>query len=222
MLETGDTRRAPRSSSIKAQLGTPEEPAPAEAAEGAGQQAARAEDGARPHRRPQAAAGEAGSSATSRRTCSSCSTRRGTRCTSPTGASTSCRRTITTRSCCRLSQEVHRIDHDATLDAARRSSTRAPQVEMRVRGEERAAEHRAPAAARARAVREGRELRRAGRRGADRRRVHRPHDAGPPLVRRAAPGGRGQGRRPASRARRRRWPRSRFRTTSACTRSSPA
>ena len=43
-------------------------------------------------------------------------------------------------------------------------------------------QHRASAAARARAVREGRELRRAGRRGADRRRVHRPHDAGPPLV----------------------------------------
>ena len=58
-------------------------------------------------------------------------------------------------------------------------------------------QHRAPAAARARAVREGRQLRRAGRRGADRRRVHRPHDAGPPLVGGTAPGGRGEGRRPA-------------------------
>ena len=42
-----------------------------------------------------------------------------------------------------------------------------------------------------------RELRRAGRRGADRRRVHRPHDAGPSLVGGSAPGGRSQGRRPA-------------------------
>ena len=34
-----------------------------------------------------------------------------------------------------------------------------------------------------------------GRRGGHRRRVHRPHDAGPALVGRPAPGGRGQGRR---------------------------
>ena len=38
-------------------------------------------------------------------------------------------------------------------------------------------------------------LRRAERRGDHRRRVHRPPDVGPPLVRRPAPGGRGEGRR---------------------------
>jgi preprotein translocase subunit SecA len=38
-------------------------------------------------------------------------------------------------------------------------------------------------------------LRRAERRGHHRRRVHRPPDARPALVRRPAPGGRGQGRR---------------------------
>ena len=45
------------------------------------------------------------------------------------------------------------------------------------------------------AVREGRRVRRAGRQGPDRRRVHRPPDAGPPLLRRPAPGDRGQGGR---------------------------
>ena len=94
-----------------------------------------------------------------------------------------------------LSEAVHRIDHDHEL-SRRGEDRRAARAGDRVRGEERAAEHRAPAAARARAVREGRELRRAGRRGADRRRVHRPHDAGPSLVGGTAPGGRGQGRRP--------------------------
>ncbi len=38
-------------------------------------------------------------------------------------------------------------------------------------------------------------LRRRGRRGEDRRRVHRPHHGGPPLVGGAAPGGRGEGGR---------------------------
>ena len=61
-----------------------------------------------------------------------------------------------------------------------------------------------------------------GRRGHHRRRVHRPPDAGPALVGRPAPGGRGQGRRARSSARTRRSRRSRSRTTSACTRSSPA
>ena len=40
-----------------------------------------------------------------------------------------------------------------------------------------------------------RRLRRQGRRGRDRRRLHRPPDVRPPLVRRPAPGGRGEGRR---------------------------
>ena len=94
-----------------------------------------------------------------------------------------------------LAGQSHRIDHDHEL--TRRAEDRgAAAGRDRVRVEGRAAEHRPPAAARARAVRARRELRRAGRRGADRRRVHRPHDAGTPLVGRAAPGGRGQGRRP--------------------------
>ena len=50
-------------------------------------------------------------------------------------------------------------------------------------------------AARAHPLPEGRRVHRAQRRSHHRRRVHRPHDAGPPLVRRPAPGGRGQGRR---------------------------
>ena len=59
-----------------------------------------------------------------------------------------------------------------------------------------------------------------GRRGDHRRRVHRPPDARAALVRRPAPGDRGQGRASKSSARTRRWPRSPSRTTSACTRSS--
>ena len=57
-------------------------------------------------------------------------------------------------------------------------------------------ELRAPApgrAARQGAVQAGRRLRRAGRRGEDRRRVHRPHPRGPALERGSAPGGRGEG-----------------------------
>ncbi len=89
---------------------------------------------------------------------------------------------------------MHRIDHDD--DAVGAGEDRgAPRARRRVRDQEREAPHRAPAAARARAVREGRQLRRAGRPGPDRRRVHRPHDAGPALVGRPAPGGRGEGRR---------------------------
>ncbi len=59
------------------------------------------------------------------------------------------------------------------------------------------------------------------RRGEDRRRVHRPHPRGAPLVRGPPPGGRGQGRREDQGGEpdpRRRSP---SRTTSACTTSSP-
>ena len=65
-------------------------------------------------------------------------------------------------------------------------------------------------------------LHRPRRRGHHRRRVHRPHPRRPPLQRGHAPGhrgqgeGRDQGREPDA------WPRSRCRTTSASTRSSPA
>ena len=59
-----------------------------------------------------------------------------------------------------------------------------------------------------------------GRQGHHRRRVHRPPDAGPPLVRRPAPGDRGQGGRRRSRRRTRRSRPSPSRTTSASTRSS--
>ena len=72
------------------------------------------------------------------------------------------------------------------------------------------------------AVQAGRRLRRAGRRGEDRRRVHRPHHGGPPLERGPAPGDRGEGGRARSARRTSRSRRSRCRTTSASTRSSPA
>ena len=67
-----------------------------------------------------------------------------------------------------------------------------------------------------------RRLRRPGRRGEDRRRVHRPDHGRPPLVRGPPPGGRGEGR--PARSRRSTSPsrRSRSRTTSASTRSSAA
>ena len=54
-------------------------------------------------------------------------------------------------------------------------------------------------AARARALPPRRRVHRARRRGDHRRRVHRPHDARPALVRRPAPGGRGQGGRARAR-----------------------
>ena len=67
-----------------------------------------------------------------------------------------------------------------------------------------------------------RRLHRARRRSHHRRRVHRPHAAGPALVRRPAPGGRGEGRRAGAA----REPDARVaspsRTCSACTRSCPA
>ena len=67
-----------------------------------------------------------------------------------------------------------------------------------------------------------RRLRRPGRRGQDRRRVHRPDHGRPPLVGGPPPGGRGQGGRGRSRRSTSPSRRSRSRTTSASTRSSPA
>ena len=94
--------------------------------------------------------------ATSRRSCSSCSTRRGTRCTSPTRASSSCRPTIPRLFVLPdISQEMHRIEHDPEL-TPRGEDRSAPAARGRVRVEERAAAHRPPAAAGARAVRAGR------------------------------------------------------------------
>ncbi len=58
--------------------------------------------------------------------------------------------------------------------------------------------------------------------GRDHRRVHRPHDGGPPLRRRAAPGAGGQGARRRSSRKTRRWRPSPSRTTSGCTPSCPA
>ena len=66
---------------LQGAAGRAEEQAPAEGAAGVGRQAARAEDGARAHRRPQAAGERSSSTATSRRTCCTCSTRRATRST---------------------------------------------------------------------------------------------------------------------------------------------
>jgi hypothetical protein len=60
-------------------------------------------------------------------------------------------------------------------------------------GEQRAAAPREPGPAGARAVQEGRQLHRRERRDRHHRRVSRPQDGGPALVRRAAPGDRGQG-----------------------------
>ena len=79
-----------------------------------------------------------------------------------------------------------------------------------------------PGAEGAGALQARRRLRGPGRRGEDRRRVHRPDHGRPPLVARAST--RRSRRRRASRSRRstRRSPRSRSRTTSASTRSSPA
>ena len=67
-----------------------------------------------------------------------------------------------------------------------------------------------------------RRLRDRGRRGEDRRRVHRPDHGGAPLERGPAPGDRGQGGRRRSARRTSRSRRSRSRTTSASTRSSAA
>ena len=63
---------------------------------------------------------------------------------------------------------------------------------------------------------------RQGRRGGHRRRLHRPADVRPALVGRSAPGGRGQRAREDPERIDHATPRSRCRTTSASTRSSPA
>ena len=69
-------------------------------------------------------------------------------------------------------------------------------------------------AARAHAVPPRRRLHRARRQGRHHRRVHRPHDGGPALLGRAAPGAGGQGGRHRPGRRTRRSPRSPSRTTS--------
>ena len=93
-----------------------------------------------------------------------------------------------------ISEATHRVDHDTSLTPEEQLELAAPD-RGRLRGEEREAEHHPPAAARPFAVRARRELRGAGRRGADRRRIHRPHDAGAAVVGRPASGGGGQGGR---------------------------
>ena len=99
---------------------------------------------------------------------------------------------------------------------------RAPQVRLALRRRQRlGGAPRQPGAARQQAVPARQGLHRAQRRGGAHRRVHRPHDAGPPLFGRPAPGDRGQGASRSSR-RTRPSPRSPSRTTSASTRSSPA
>ena len=78
-----------------------------------------------------------------------------------------------------------------------RAAARAPagaRLERPLRpGQHAAAPPRPAGAARAHAVPPRRRLHDQGRRRRHRRRVHRPPDAGPPLERRPAPGGRGQG-----------------------------
>jgi hypothetical protein len=92
-----------------------------------------------------------------------------------------------------ISTEIHRIDRDTEMSPAGEAGG-APHDRGGVRDEEREAPHRAPAPAGACPVRKGRQLRRAGRAGPHRRRVHRAHDARAALVGGAAPGGRSQGR----------------------------
>ena len=120
-----------------------------------------------------------------------------------------------------LAESAGAIQNDESLHARREGA--APGGDRAgVRAEERADQQRRPAAARVLALREGRRVRRAGRQGHHRRHLHRAPAAGPPVQRGPAPGARGQGRRGRSSARRRRWPRSRSRISSASTRSWPA
>ena len=79
-----------------------------------------------------------------------------------------------------------------------------------------------PGAEGAVAVPQGPRLRDPGRRGEDRRRVHRPDHGRAPLVGGPPPGGRGEGGRGDPGGERHAWRRSPSRTTSASTRSSPA
>ena len=76
----------------------------------------------------------------------------------------------------------------ADREAARRRQPLRP-------GQHRVAAPRARRRCGAHALQARRQLPRRGRQGHHRRRVHRPQDAGPPLVGRPAPGDRGQGRR---------------------------
>ena len=87
---------------------------------------------------------------------------------------------------------AHRSRHgEDGAEAARRQSA---QGRLAVRRRERLDRApRQPGAARAPAVPARQGLHRPQRRGHHHRRVHRPHDAGPPLLRRPAPGARGQG-----------------------------
>ncbi len=88
--------------------------------------------------------------------------------------------------------DAHRDRHGQGRAAARAPPGR--RLERHVRpGQHAAAAPHPPGAARAHALPARRRLHDQGRRRRHRRRVHRPPDAGPPLERRPAPGGRGQG-----------------------------
>ncbi len=88
--------------------------------------------------------------------------------------------------------DAHRERHGQGRGDARASPGRRLERALRP-GEHAAAPPRPSGAARAHAVPARRRLHDQGRRRRDRRRVHRPPDAGPALERRPAPGGRGQG-----------------------------
>ena len=87
-------------------------------------------------------------------------------------------------------RHAHRERHGAGREAA--GAPHAAGRPLRP-GQHAAAPPHAAGAARAHAVQARRRVRRQGRRGHHRRRVHRPPDAGPALERRPAPGRRGQG-----------------------------
>ncbi len=132
-----------------------------------------------------------------RRPATSGSTRRRTRCTSPRPATTRSRASSPHGPAGGEREPVRAAEHHPDAPPERGVAGASP-VPPRpaVRGAERRDHHR--------------------------RRVHRPSDAGPALVRGPAPGGRGQGEGVRSSPRTRPTPRSPSRTTSACTASSPA
>ena len=88
--------------------------------------------------------------------------------------------------------DAHRSRHGEAGAAAARGRPAQGRVALR-RRERLDRASRQPGAARAQAVPARQGLHRAQRRGRHHRRVHRPHDAGPPLFGRPAPGARGQG-----------------------------
>ena len=98
----------------------------------------------------------------------------------------------------REAQDGHadRERHGQGREAARRIASCRAATGLYDPAEHAAAPPHQPGAARAHAVPARRRLHDQGRRRRDRRRVHRPPDAGPPLERRPAPGGRGQGDKP--------------------------